>query len=242
VVLKQLLRAGAIIDKPTLDGSTPLMVSAEEGFVAVVVALIEAGASVTLDRSGITALYLAAGQGHVVVLAALIEAGAVVDKAETTEGSTALMIAAEHDHAAVVVALLGAGANVNKTRVDGKTALYIAIMKGMKTDSVDAKDRMEVITALLAAGANIDIACTMKVRTDLETTPMSMIVLAATLGNLAAVIALLKAGADFDKAWVEVDGCTPLALAAQDNLRLGRRRYQDAQEGREAVSAALVGP
>jgi ankyrin repeat protein len=113
-------------------GETPLSRAAAMGHVAVVAALLEAGASPN-DADAATPLGNAAAAGHVAVVRALIAAGANLD--ERTRGAlTPLMVAARAGHLDVVQALVEAGAAVDATDPWSfhTSALYHAAHEGQR--------------------------------------------------------------------------------------------------------------
>jgi ankyrin repeat protein len=122
---------GAKVDTVDKNGITALMWASCRGLIAVVDALLAAGATVdeTTSNYGNTALMLASISGHLVVAKRMIDAGASADKAGK-DGWTALMYASYKGHNAVVAMLLAAGATVDETDVDGNTALMWARRKG----------------------------------------------------------------------------------------------------------------
>ena len=89
------MAAGALVDAADEDGRTALYVAAENGHVAVVQALLQAGANVDAARTTDfwTPLHIAAENGHVAVVKTLQGAGADTDAA-LTDGTTPLHIAA----------------------------------------------------------------------------------------------------------------------------------------------------
>jgi hypothetical protein len=137
-----------------------LSIAAREGHVAVVEAMVAAGADVNkADKYGVTPLYFAALEGHVAVVEALVAARADVNKADV-KGETPLYIAARNGHEAVVEALVDAGADVNKAMNDGATPLYAAkkynALKHLPHPSLshtEGRDFEAVIKLLEAAGA-----------------------------------------------------------------------------------------
>ena len=78
--MKSLVQAGVDVNKPSHDGQTPLMISAQSEYVNIVQTLLNAGADVNkLDNRGCTALVLAAQKGHVSVADILINSGSDVN-------------------------------------------------------------------------------------------------------------------------------------------------------------------
>ncbi len=171
-----------------------LGIAAHNGHIAVVEALLNAGANKDAShQDGATPLCIAACMGHIAVVEALVNAGANKDASDQS-GTTPLSIAACMGHIAVVEALLKAGANKDASRQDGITPLYIAAHMG----------HIAVVKALLKAGANKDAS-----RQD-GITPLYI---AAHMGHIAVVKALLNAEANTDAS--RQCGTTPLFIAAQ---------------------------
>jgi len=146
-VVNALIAARAVVDRVNVNGFTALMIAAEYGHEAVVIALHRvAGASVHhVNSRGRTALHQAAQNGHLGVVRYLLRAAANPNVVSTDgNGGTPLILASQNGHLAVVQALIEAGANVNHSRPhDGFTSLSLAAQNG----------HIEVVRALLAAGA-----------------------------------------------------------------------------------------
>jgi len=78
------------------DGSTPLMVAAQDGHDAVCRTLISHGAKVNaLRKDGVTALYLACMMGHAPVVSVLLHSGADTRATQLLDGSLAMHAAAK---------------------------------------------------------------------------------------------------------------------------------------------------
>lgn len=106
--------------------TTPLMLAARQGNLAVVQELIAAGADLeAADADGNTALWAAAFGENVAVLQALIKAGCKINH-QNPDGATALIYASSAGKTAVVDALIKAGANVDLKTADDFTALDLA--------------------------------------------------------------------------------------------------------------------
>ena len=157
------------------SGVTPLHWAADGGDVAIVAALLAAGADVSLATGGgQTPLHWAANGGHAAVVATLLAAGAEVN-AKSDDGGTPLRFAAGGGHVSAVAELLAAGAEVNAKNDDGETPLHWAARNG----------RAAVVVALLAAGAEVNA------KNDDDETPLRF---AGDGGHAAVVAALLAAG------------------------------------------------
>jgi uncharacterized protein len=117
--VKSLLAARKIaVDAANRYGVTPLVLAVEQGNLAIVEALLAAGADANHALpEGETILMTAALTGNVPVIRALVKAGAKLETRDSFQGETALIWAVASDHADAVKALLDAGADIN-----GKTA------------------------------------------------------------------------------------------------------------------------
>ena len=150
-LVQKLLQRGVNPDDTTGSkyGNTPLMAASEKGHVAIVRALLDAGANVKhATNDGWTALYLASSSDNVAIVEMLLAAGASINKA-TDVGRTALMAASASGRTAIVVALLAVpGIAVNQANNEGRTAL-------MYTSAL-SHGRTAIVELLLAAGADIN--------------------------------------------------------------------------------------
>ena len=239
-LVKLLIEAKADPNAPLLSGETPLMSAADKGHTAVVRVLLEHRADVNrkearggqtalmwavasnhpeavrllLDRGadvrarstgGFTPLLFAAQQGNVESGRALLRAGADVNESRTTDRMTALMVAAASGSREFVVLLMEGGANPNPLDESGFTALHYA--------AFDL--RADLAKALLDRGANPNARATKDSRKN-TTSGVSLkgatpLFLAASLGNLETVRALLAGGAD---PFITTDaGTAPLHVA-----------------------------
>ncbi|XP_078576145.1 uncharacterized protein LOC144861899 [Branchiostoma floridae x Branchiostoma japonicum] len=73
IVVQQLLKAGAEVDKADEDGTTPLSIAAQNGHLEVVQQLLNTGANVEkADKDGFTPLFVAAQEGHLKILQQLL--------------------------------------------------------------------------------------------------------------------------------------------------------------------------
>jgi ankyrin repeat protein len=112
---KLLLAAGANVKVTTREGGiTPLFMACTNGNVAIMEALLNAGADASsLKANGTTALMLAAASGNPQAAKLLLDHGAKVNAKESVHGQTALMFAAALNRDAVITILLAHGADPN---------------------------------------------------------------------------------------------------------------------------------
>jgi len=178
---KLLLDRGANVNaKEEFRGQTALMWAAAEQQPAMVKELIAHGADVNarstvndwqrqvtgeprakyLPAGGFTALLYAAREGCVECAKSLAEAGADLNLSDPDSVSP-LLFAVLNEHFDLAAYLIAKGANVNKWDWWGRTPLYAAvdlntIPRGGRPDhpSLDETTSLQVITRLLAAGAN----------------------------------------------------------------------------------------
>ena len=156
------------------------------------------------------------------VITALVRAGANAN-AEAVDSLTALMRAAEPE---IIATLVKAGVNVNAKNSKGWTPLMWAVRSGGKLETVTAliqailTNKKEVITALLAAGADIEAAVG-KTAPDLILTvlenPVLMQVAARAPSKLKSD--LIKGGGRADI----VETIMPIIMASPRYMRLVRK-------------------
>jgi ankyrin repeat protein len=203
-------------------GSTMLMHAAASGTVAIMQALIDAGAEVNARNSrSATALHWAAADAAKVKL--LLLNGAAVD-AKTAEGRTPLYVVATLPAAAASMRhLLEAGADPNAATLAGATPLFPAVnnsaeMTALLLDKGADPNRATgsgvtpimftrdatVVSLLLARGADV------RARSKVGDTALMD---AAVRGDAAAAKLLIERGAEVNA--VDHKGYTPLILAAQ---------------------------
>ena len=204
--LEELLKQGADVNAPQVDGMTALHFATYHDDRKAVELLVHRGANVkAANRYGVTPLSLACTNGNAAIVELLLASGADPN-ASLPGGESPLMTAARTGVLAAVKVLLSHGAAVDaKEEKRGQTALIWAAAEG----------HAEVVEALVAAGADI--------RTRLASgfTPL---LFAARDGRSDVVRVLLKAGADVNEpvpagkrlgygGRLPPDGATPLLLA-----------------------------
>ena len=148
-LVRLLAQFGADINLDTLDRGdgqrAPLHLACDQGNLAVVEALLELGADMTiLNWRGESGLHIAAFAKHPEVIAPLlVSEGADVDLARG-DGKSALHLAADRRQTDIVALLLRAGAEVDARDEDGWTPLFYACARG------DA----DIAAILLSSGAD----------------------------------------------------------------------------------------
>jgi uncharacterized protein len=178
--------------KETKGGQTALMWAVADKQPEIVKLLLAHGADVhSRSAGGFTPLLFAAQQGDADSAALLLAAGADKNDAATRDHMTALMVATSMDHPEVAGLLLDKGTDPNLADVRGFTALHFA---------ASSAKRVEIVKALLAHEAKPNMRTTRDVLRGNEggvsakgATPLFF---AASVGNIAAVRALVAAGAD----------------------------------------------
>eukprot|EP00903_Cladosiphon_okamuranus_P011472 g10805.t1 len=218
-LLEALLSTSRVdIDEREDDGSTPLIVAAQEGHTRVTRALLHAGASVYLAcDSGWTALMASSSKGHLAIVKLLASAGAKIGAVDCCDytalnavvefligagsrvhcpdnlGLSPLHRAALNGHLAVVKLLASAGAELDAADNDGDSALNLASNNGHSA----------VVKFLAGAGAGLECP---------DSDGKGPLHKASQAGHVAVVNALLAAGAD-QESYTLVEE-TPLFLAA----------------------------
>lgn len=147
-----LLREKADVNAAQGDGTTALHWAAFHDDLAMVKALLAAGANpkAATREGALTPLSMACTNGSAAVIEALLKAGADANE-KNANGTTALMTAASSGSVDALRVLLDHGAEINaKENAHGQTALMFAA----------ALDRTAAVKFLLSRGAAVNVAST----------------------------------------------------------------------------------
>jgi len=179
-VIRNLVGASEGLDARDGNGRTPLHVAAFHGQAEAIRALLAAGANPGLfDNQRYDAVTIVSVTDDVPALKALLASGASAKLTTSRYDGTALIAAAHLGHDGIVRELIKAGAPLDHVNNLGWTALIEAVILGD-----GGKRHVETVRALLAAGANRNLADTQGV------TPLRH----ARARGYAAMVALLEAG------------------------------------------------
>jgi len=204
-VVKELIKAGADVNKGNSRKETPLMFASRDGYLKIVKILLAAGADVNAKSSSYsdstgprsyTALYFASKRGHLPIVKALLATGAKVNISGT---ESPLAAAASGGHLEIVKELQKVGSapnTVNNNRgCSGNNALAEAVRSG----------NVEVVKTLINGGANVNSA-------GCDHTPILKHAIFAK--NIEIIKVLVKAGADVNKK--STDGVTGKYCSAME--------------------------
>ena len=152
--VENLVRAGEDLEVRDDNGRTPLLVAAYRRDPAVAKALIEAGANINaLDNQSYDAVTIAAVANDLPMLKLLLASGANARAITSPYGGSALIASSHRGHVEVVELLIAHRAPLDHVNNLGWTALIEAIVLG------DGSARYQkIVAALIAAGANLNIA------------------------------------------------------------------------------------
>lgn len=205
-----LIHSGANVNAATrIGGLTPLFLAATSGNAAMISELLKAGASAKAANSvnGTTALMKAAAAGSAEAVKLLLDHGAEPNARESGLGQTALMFAAAADRADVIALLAARGADLKVT----SKVTYIQPQKDLDSDDFPL-DADLILHANLPPGKAAAAALVGRRASPTVSGGMTALLLAARDGRLAAVRALLDAGANVDQPSAG-DRSTPLVMA-----------------------------
>ncbi len=204
---RQFIDAGADINLPEPDGTTPLLWAVYNMSPDLVKLLLEAGANPNIpNKLDITPLLQASRNGDAGIIAALLASGASMNQ-QGLMTEPYLMAAARSGNVDAVKLLLDAGANPNATEpFDDQTALMWAAAEG----------HLDMVIALLDVGANPDMrarvtSLTERKNADFPSGGFAALHWAARNGDEAMMSLLIDRGADINIR--NGDDSTPMMLA-----------------------------
>jgi ankyrin repeat protein len=198
----QLIREGADVDAPDLDGP-PINLAAAKGLLGVVRILVDAGADIEAvgDPANSHPLHIAAMYGQPETAAFLIARGAKVDSRDDW-GRTPLMVAATFGTSDMAELLLLAGADpISRDSYWQGTALHCAAMSG----------HVGIVRMLIDAGVPVDLRSGHDGETALH--------FASGQTSRDLVVYLLAQGADINSR--DDTGATPLKYALDHPSKSG---------------------
>ncbi|HUT49221.1 MAG TPA: ankyrin repeat domain-containing protein [Alphaproteobacteria bacterium] len=153
-VIERWIKAGADPNGRDASRRTPLMVAVYSRHIAAAQALIKAGADVNaFDNARYDMLTIAAVANDLAMLKLALASGANARAVTSPYDGTALIASAHLGHVEVVGALIAAKAPLDHINNLGWTALIEAIVLGD-----GGKRHTAIVKALIAAGANVNIA------------------------------------------------------------------------------------
>jgi ankyrin repeat protein len=191
-----LIKIGSAVDAATRNGITALHIAAQNGSLAILSALVEAGCQINPEwDTGETPLIAAVQHGQEECAKRLLQFGARANHKMSRDGATAMFVAASEGKVKLVTLLAANGANALISRNDGISPLYIATERG----------HAHCVKLLIDAGACAK-ASTKRGVTALYT--------ASSNGAAECVRVLLESGAAFDTR--VKDGTTALFAACKN--------------------------
>ncbi|KAF5291783.1 hypothetical protein FQA39_LY14271 [Lamprigera yunnana] len=191
--LNYLIKHKANINKQSIDGRTPLHMTAIQGRFTRSKTLIDKGAIVDcVDKNDCTALHISAQYGHDLLANTLLSYGADPKK-KGYAGRTPLHMCCLSGYVECCRKFLQAQVEINAPDNSGKTPLHCAAYRGS----------IECLDLLVSKGASIDIT------DDIGRLPLHY---AAVQGHYPCVYTLITLGSCVNT--VDCEGCSPLHLAA----------------------------
>ena len=150
LIVRELIRLGADVNKARVDGFTSLSVACKFGRTEMVSLLLENGAlfQQPINSEGVTPLFLAVQHNHTECALFLIEKGANVKNVKMKSTRENLLhTASSHGNLEIVHSLLQHGMSIDDRTNNGETSLYLAAERGY----------VEVVTCLLENGADVNV-------------------------------------------------------------------------------------
>ena len=254
-VARLLVEVGATIDARTtavVPDGTSGRPEAPSGDIGAHGPGIYRSRAVPSPSGGMTPLLFAAREGHLDMARFLIESRADVNLS-SANGTGPLVVAITNNHIELAMLLVEKGADVNAADAFHKrTPLYAAVerrnpdyTRDTADPMPDAKDPMDLITVLLAKGANPNARVnTTPVRGFMQVSAnwanfdgQTAFLRAALSGDITLMRLLLDHGADPNLG--TVDGATPLMAAAGVNWVVSQTFSRSDEEYLQAAALCL---
>jgi ankyrin repeat protein len=154
------VKRGDNVNEVDSNGLTPLAWAARGNGVAVVPALVKAGADVNRRARGWTPLMHAVDFQNTAVAKSLLEMGADVNERDENQGYTALMVAIEMGHEQFVPMFLDRGADPHITATDEADALTLAVASATPHDGVLSRCLTSTVRQLVTRYPDLRIPST----------------------------------------------------------------------------------
>ncbi len=198
--VKELINAGADVNKAMTDGTTPLFIACENGYLNIVERLL-AVPGINVNKAmtdGTTPLYVSCDKGYLNIIERLLAVPRIDVNKSNKNNATPLFVACVRNQLNIVKRLLAVpGIDVNKAITDNTTSpLFIACENGY----------LNIVERLLAVpGINVNKS------NKNDATPLFI---ACQNGNMNIVERLL-AVPEIDVNKARKDGATPVFIACQ---------------------------
>jgi len=154
--IRELVAAGADINKENKYGKTPLEIAVSSGNLDMVRLLVELGADINKENKyNRTPLEIAISSGKIDMLRLLVELGDDINK-ENSLGKTPLYTAVIKNQINIVKLLVELGADINKIDIDGNTLLMLKIMTFNHFNTYEPLD-IDMIKLLIKLGINLNV-------------------------------------------------------------------------------------
>lgn len=206
-IAELLIEAGADLNTPDRDDTTPVMAAAAMGASHLVEIFVKKGVDVSIvDKTGYNVLMYAAASGSEEIVRLLLDIKSQtlgVNQKSKREGKTALLLAASHAMWKTAKIFIEHGVSLDdQIEGDGYAAIHLAAGQGNEATT----------KLLIEYGAEIN--------TFTKHFDQSPLYLAVKSGHIGTVTALLAAGADPNHTSTDLDHTPLMAAAVMDNQDL----------------------
>lgn len=129
IVVKELIRRGALVNLTNSRGISPLYIASQSGYVHVVKALLEADVEVNQAVDGVTPLMIAAIRGKSDIIKLLAQSSRINLDQQNNLGETALMLCSVSRDVRCIESLMEKGAKIEMSDDKGYTPLIHAAIR-----------------------------------------------------------------------------------------------------------------